>query len=123
MQVCHIFYKSWTPTAINHFFQNQKVKIDHDPSRQPYILSFFHATHSIYIYICCSRPGVGFGRSGFPRRVASALLAVLCTKKNIYVLCSFVVMFYLFFRRASDVDLAHKVRSSSSSFSMLNWNK
>ena len=29
-------YKSWTPTAINHFFQNQKVKIDHDPSRQPY---------------------------------------------------------------------------------------
>ena len=36
MQVCHIFYKSWTPTAINHFFQNQKVKIDHDPSRQPY---------------------------------------------------------------------------------------
>ena len=28
-------YKSWTPTAINHFFQNQKVKIDHDPCRQP----------------------------------------------------------------------------------------
>ena len=32
-------YKSWTPTAINHFFQNQKVKIDHDPSRQPYTTS------------------------------------------------------------------------------------
>ena len=28
-------YKSWTPTVINHFFQNQKVKIDLDPSRQP----------------------------------------------------------------------------------------
>ena len=30
-------YKSWTPTVINHFFQNQKVKIDLDPSRQPYV--------------------------------------------------------------------------------------
>ena len=44
-------------------------------------------------------------------------------QKKKYIVCSFVVMFYLFFCHASDVDLAHKVRSSSSSFSMLNWNK